>query len=114
MRVLAVVTAAAALAAAPAAATTAARPSLALVDRTPVTFAGRGFKGGEGVRVTVSVDGRTHTKRVVASPSGAFTARYTVWAAEDACTTALAANAIGSRGSRAAYKLPQRACPIPN
>ena len=89
------------------------RPSLALADATPLTFAGRGFKRAERVRVTAVVGGRTLLRRVAATQTGTFTARFEVSVAVDPCSTHLAASAVGSAGSRAAYKLPQRECPPP-
>lgn len=79
-------------------AATSARPTLRLVDRAPVTVSGRGFEAQEAVRVRLTVEGRTAMRRVVASPAGAFRARFTFSVGR--CQS-FALQAFGSAGSRA-------------
>jgi hypothetical protein len=81
-----------------------ARPRLALVDSTPVTFAGSGFVRGERVTITVRAGKRPEVKRTVrASRAGNFRASFGLWLATDPCEGTLAVRAIGSFGSRATW-----------
>jgi hypothetical protein len=93
----------AAVAAAAVTATTAvgaanARPALRLLDRTPLTVAGKGFAAQEAVRVRVATQGRTTTRRVVASATGSFRARFALSLGR--CQS-FSLQAFGSTGSRA-------------
>jgi hypothetical protein len=61
-------------------------PRLLLVDRTPLTVAGRGFEADAAVHVRVSF-GRTQlTKTTTSSGRGAFTARWQRSAGDSSCT----------------------------
>jgi hypothetical protein len=87
-----------------------ARPTLRLVDATPVAFRGAGFKTHERVRAVIYLRARA-VKRVVAGPRGGFVVRFADLRA-DRCA-AFSAVAIGNRGSRAAFKRPLPECPPP-
>jgi len=77
---------------------TSARPTLRLLDRTPVTVTGRGFEPQEIVRVRLAVESRMATRRVVTSTTGAFRARFTFSVGR--CQS-FSLQAFGSAGSRA-------------
>jgi hypothetical protein len=89
---------AAALAVAPAVGATAARPTLRLLDRTPVTVSGRGFDAQETVRVRLAAQGQLWTRRAKTSPGGSFRITFTV--ALGPCAS-LSLQAFGSAGNRA-------------
>ena len=72
----------------------------------PVELRGRGFRPDERVRLTVHA-GKT-TDRTVTSTNGTFDATFSSLRI-DRCTGAFA-TARGSKGSRAATKLPLPAC----
>ena len=115
MRVLLVLTVALLLAVStvgPASTAPAAKPTLRLVAKSPAKLRGTGFKARERVRVTLVVDETSRVRTVRATTAGAFTATFEGMAATDPCS-AIGARAVGSRGSRAALKLPQRMCPMP-
>jgi hypothetical protein len=85
-----------------------AKPTLRLLDRSPVKVSGRGFVPRERIRLTVIAD-TTRTRRVTAGPSGTFTATV-LQTALPRCE-GLRVVAIGGEGSRAVLKtLPQPAC----
>jgi len=88
------------------------KPTLRLAAKTPVTLRGLSFKARELVLITVRVDKTTAaTRRVRATSTGSFAVTFAGISANDPC--ALDAVASGSRGSRAALKLPERMCPLP-
>ncbi len=87
-----------AVAATPALGAPNARPALRLLDRAPVTVTGRGFEPQETVRVRLAADGRSWTRRAVASATGTFRARFTISLGR--CES-LSLQAFGSAGSRA-------------
>jgi hypothetical protein len=84
------------------------RASLTLLKPEPLKLRGIRFLAGERVRVTVSVPS-PRAKRVTASAAGSFAAAFAD-VSVDPCS-GLTAVAVGSRGSRATLKLPQRQCP---
>ena len=88
-----------------------ARASLRLVDETPVTIAGKGFKARERVTVTAVASGAARKKVVYASASGTFTARFPTLQGRDVC--GLIVRAVGASGSRAVLRLVDRMCPPP-
>jgi hypothetical protein len=87
-----------------------AKPTLRLADMQPLVLKGRSFKRAERVTVTVRVEGARRVDRVRATSSGGFTAVFQS-VEYDPCGGALFAGAVGSRGSEASLKLPQRECP---
>jgi hypothetical protein len=89
-----------ALAVAPAVGATAARPTLRLLDRTPVTVTGRGFEAQETVRVRLAAQGRTWTRRAMAGAMGTVRVRFTVSLGHCA---SFSLQAYGSAGSRARF-----------
>jgi hypothetical protein len=88
---------AAALAATPALGATSAQPVLRLLDRTPVTVTGRGFQPGETVRLRLTLQGETWTRRAT-SATGSFRATFTISLGR--CRS-FSLQAFGSKGSRA-------------
>jgi hypothetical protein len=72
-------------------------PRLGVVQRKPLTIRGTAFKPGERVQVTAAAGAQVGAT-VVASETGAFTARFRLSAGR--CTR-VSAIAFGSRGSRA-------------
>jgi hypothetical protein len=77
------------------------RPTLTIMTMNPLRVAGRGFKASE--RVIVSVGPRR--KADTAGPRGRFTIQF----GRTRCTSGTIV-AIGSRGSRAAVKVPDTLC----
>jgi hypothetical protein len=75
---------------------------------SPLVVRGTGFKPHERVRVTAAPGG---VRRVVSRANGRFTATFA--ASVDRCV-GLSVVAEGTRGDRAALKLPQPACPPPD
>jgi hypothetical protein len=96
--------AAPALAASPAA-------SLRLVTTEPLTVRGAHFRSHERVRVTEHVNKARRSKVVRASATGAFRVVFSPPYSVDPCVESLLVTAVGGRGSDAALKFPQRACP---
>lgn len=92
------------------------KATLRLLDRDPVKLRGLSFKAGERVRVTVANGDETAKRIVRAGMTGSFTVTFTTMPATDPCTP-LDAAAVGSRGSAAFFKWPQRfserICPMP-
>jgi hypothetical protein len=86
------------------------KPTLRLAGNAPLTVRGTHFRPSERVRVTVIAEVR-RSKRVTASRTGAFIARFD--ATFDRCSGSLIVRAVGAGGSEAALKLPQPACPAP-
>ena len=84
------------------------RPTLRLIDKSPVTFTGLSFRSRERVRVTVTSSEFRRARTVRATTRGTFVAEFEVTA--DRCM-GLFARASGSNGSVAVYKLPQPLCP---
>ena len=52
------------------------RPSLRVVDGSPLVVRGTGFAAGERVVVTVAARGTVRTRRLAAGAAGAFTVRF--------------------------------------
>jgi hypothetical protein len=86
-------------------------PALRLVTAQPLTVRGVHFKPHERVRVTSHLDTSKRTKLVNATSAGTFKVRFAVPMAIDPCLESVRVTAVGARGSEAALKLPQRACP---
>jgi hypothetical protein len=86
------------------------QPRLRLLDSDPVGFRGTGFKAHERVRIVVYAGARA-AKRTTAGVRGAFVVRF-AGLDPNACA-GLAASAVGSMGSRAAYKRAPGMCPAP-
>jgi hypothetical protein len=82
---------------------------LTLVTMEPLTLRGTRFLAAEKVRLTVVAGGDRFVRRFAAGRSGSFTQRLPA-ANVDRCDRLLAV-AVGSRGSRAAIKPFQPACP---
>lgn len=109
MRKLALITLVLAAASGPA--TAAVAPRVALSDRSPTIVRGVGFRSGERVQVTVAAGGVRLSKAVLATASGAFTARWQR-ALPSGCV-ALLVNAVGSKGSHASLRLSPPECAPP-
>jgi hypothetical protein len=86
-------------------------PALRLVTTQPLTVRGVHFKSHERVRVTRHFDTSKLSKLVRATATGAFKVRFAAPMAIDPCLESVSFTAVGARGSEAALKLPQRACP---
>jgi hypothetical protein len=74
------------------------RPSLRLLDRDPLTIAGRGFDAEELVRVRLAVEGQIRSRRARTSAVGTFRVRFTVSVGR--CDS-FSLQAFGSAGNRA-------------
>jgi hypothetical protein len=86
------------------------RPTLRLMDASPVVFRGTGFKAHERVRVSVYAGARA-TKRVAAGVRGGFVVRFSNL--DPSACTGFSAIAIGNEGSRASFKRAPGVCPAP-
>jgi hypothetical protein len=86
------------LAATPVVGATTGRPSLRLLDRDPLTIAGRGFDAEELVRVRLAVEGQIRSRRARTSAVGTFRVRFTVSVGR--CDF-FSLQAFGSAGNRA-------------
>jgi hypothetical protein len=86
-----------------------ARARVAVVDTTPFTVRGAGFKPAERVALLVTVK-RRWERTVVASSTGAFVARFTGPAVKPC--SAYSVRAQGNRGSLAVLKVVPE-CPVP-
>src|SRR5918992_3955832 len=76
------------------------RPSLRVLDDSPLRIAGRGFQARERVTLRASTGGRTATKIVFATTLG----RFTVQLAVNANCSPLRLIAEGRAGSRATFR----------
>jgi hypothetical protein len=83
-------------------------PALRVADRQPLVVRGTGFRPNERVRVTVSADGDSATRRLRASRRGVFSANFAPVALHPC--DGLFASATGASGSRAKLKA-QPQCP---
>ena len=101
---------AAALAAGAAPAETTRTATLRIVDRTPVTVRGAGFRAGERVSVVLRAK-RRYVRTVRAGAGGSFVMRFALYA--DLCT-AFNLRAAGNSGAVAyiARKLPPQCAPL--
>lgn len=86
------------------------RPTLRLLDASPVAFRGSGFKAHERVRVSAYAGARA-TKRVTAGARGRFVVRFPTLD-PNACA-GFFASAVGNEGSRASFKRSPGMCPQP-
>jgi hypothetical protein len=77
-------------------------PALRIADRQPLVLRGTGFKPSERVRVTVSADGDSATRRLRAGARGVFSATFERMALHPC--DGLFASAVGASGSRAKLK----------
>jgi hypothetical protein len=87
------------------------RAKLTIVKMQPLTLRGTGFLAAEKVRLTVVAGGDRFVRSTTVNSSGSFTQGFPS-ATVDRCNR-LVAVAIGSRGSRAAIRPFQLACPVP-
>jgi hypothetical protein len=86
------------------------RPTLRLMDTSPIAFRGAGFKAHERVRVSVYA-GERATKRLTAGARGRFVVRFS-GLDPNACV-GFSAVAVGNEGSRASFKRAPGMCPAP-
>jgi hypothetical protein len=89
----------------------ASRAALRVRSTSPLTVRGLHFKASERVRVAVVATGKRAVKRIRATARGTFTTSGFRSVGYDPCSSDLFVSAAGSRGSRAALKVPQRECP---
>ena len=87
-----------------------ARPTLRLVDASPVALRGTGFKAHERVRVSVYA-GERATKRVSTGARGRFLVRFS--SLDPNACIGFSAVAVGNEGSRASFKRSPGMCPAP-
>ena len=104
---------AAAALAGPAAATTSSPATIRPLSLDPVVVAGRSFQPQERVKVTVATADGRWVRRVVATVRGAFTVRFPDVTMDVHCGFSGSISAVGSSGSRAAWKVPPMECPPP-
>ena len=98
--------------AAPAGAAAAVQPTVRFSSLVPVSVRGAHFVPGEHVRVTLFA-GKTRKARTATSTAhGVFTLAFGTITRDDRCSSSLSVVAVGARGDRAVYKLPQLACPV--
>jgi uncharacterized protein YbjT (DUF2867 family) len=90
----------------------AARPRVRLMDLTPASVAGTGFRGRERVLVTVTGSSGRLRRAVVTSAGGAFVVRFARAVSTAGCNQ-LAISAVGAKGDRAYWKSPPKACGPP-
>jgi hypothetical protein len=88
-----------------------AKPSISVVERTPVVLRGAGFGARERVLVIVRAELFRATRRPVATTGGRFLVRFDGIRLAP-CTRASIA-ALGERGHNAQLKLALRECPGP-
>ena len=86
-------------------------PALRFLDLTPATVRGTHFVPREQVKVTLRAGTDTRTRTVRATAAGAFVVDFGRLREQDRCSGSVAVTAVGTRGDRAAYKLPGMACP---
>jgi hypothetical protein len=84
--------------------------TLRLMDASPVTFRGIGFKARERVRVVVTARTRA-AKSVTASIRGVFVVRFA--GLDLSSCVGFGATAVGSDGSRASFKRAPGQCAAP-
>jgi hypothetical protein len=114
MRTIATFAAFAALLAAGAAsgapASSEAAAALRVTSTYPLTVRGVAFKARERVTLTVLVAStkERRVRKVTAGRLGGFTTTFTAVLVDDRCE--ITATAVGARGSRATFKVPQRQC----
>jgi hypothetical protein len=89
---------------------TRARPQLRVIDLAPLVVKGERFRSLERVRLTVTEDGTSVSRRVRATRRGSFSASFANIVV-DRCSSDFSAFAVGALGSRAAAKIPQPQCP---
>jgi hypothetical protein len=87
-------------------------PQLRLLDLSPASVAGTGFRPSEHVVVTVTGGSNRLRRSVVTSARGAFVARFATPIAAPGCSQ-LAIVAVGARGDRASWKSPPKSCGPP-
>jgi hypothetical protein len=83
-------------------------PSLRLVDVAPLTLQGSGFRGGEAVRVRLSVRALAETRTLRSDAGGRFTFRHGGFLAVDPCRGTIIVSAVGAASGRSATW--KRAC----
>jgi hypothetical protein len=86
-------------------------PSVRFFNLIPVKVRGAHFVPGERVRLTLRAGAATRVRTAVASTRGSFAVSFGRLAEKDRCSGSVAVTAVGARGDRASYRLPQMACP---
>ncbi len=87
------------------------RAALRLLDTSPVTVGGTGFKPRELVRVTFSQGLVKQRRSLRATTTGRFSSSAGDDTRLDRCGDLLLVTAVGGRGSRASLKYPLPDCP---
>jgi hypothetical protein len=88
-----------------------ANPSVRFFNLIPVKVRGAHFVPGERVRLTLRAGAATRVRTAVASTRGSFAVSFGRLAEKDRCSGSVAVTAVGARGDRVSYRLPQMACP---
>jgi hypothetical protein len=87
------------------------RPTLRILDLTPLTLAGRGFKSQETVKLVATQADVTRTRKVRATTGGSFRTAFAGFSV-NRCRGDLVLRAVGGRGSRVTIRLLQPlSCP---
>lgn len=97
---------------APAALGAVVRPQVRLIDASPASVAGVGFRAHEHVAVRVTGSSGHLTRAVMTSARGAFVARFAKSVSASGCHQ-IAIVAVGAMGDRAAWKSPPKPCGPP-
>jgi hypothetical protein len=86
------------------------RAALRLTSTNPITLRGVAFKPRERVTLTLQLRSTSNrrTRKLTAGRLGGFTTSFTTLLGVDRCE--VMATAVGARGSRATFKLPQAQC----
>jgi hypothetical protein len=81
-----------------------------MIDPAPLMLQGVGFDREELVRLTVSLGGRTVTRKLRANRVGSFTTRFDAMR-YSRCGPVLEVKAVGSLGHRVSWQLVPLSCP---
>jgi hypothetical protein len=98
-------------AAAVAAASSQSRPTLRITVGAPLTLRGAGFASKERVTVTVTANGTRAAKRLRATATGVFVARFDGISVYPCAIRSIVA--VAASGRSAAVKMPPAQCPQP-
>jgi len=97
--------------AAGAAASSQSRPTLRITAGAPLTVRGAGFASHERVTVRLTTDRLRAVKRLRATATGGFTARFDGFSVYPCAITSIVA--VAASGRSAAVKMPPAQCPQP-
>src|SRR4051794_37916088 len=92
------------------AATSVDAPRVRIVDQSPPTLRGEGFKPAERISLRVTLGSVGRIRAIRADSRGTFEARF-VGLVLDRCSKSLAVKAVGAAGDRAGFTLQTLPCP---